>query len=56
MRSRVRSVIVRASALTILGVLLASALIHNCVLWTLDNALRKAAMNLGVRIHAPTTN
>lgn len=36
--------------------LLASALIHKCALWTLDNALRKAAVDVGVRIHSPTVH
>ncbi len=34
--------------------ILASALLHNCVLWTLDNALRDAAKTVGVKIHTPT--
>jgi predicted nucleic acid-binding protein len=36
--------------------LLASALLHKCALWTLDNALRKAAVDVGVRVHSPTVH
>jgi hypothetical protein len=36
--------------------ILASALLHNCALWTLDNALREAAKTVGVKVHAPTVH
>jgi predicted nucleic acid-binding protein len=36
--------------------LLASALIHNCRLWTLDVRLRQAAVELGVGVYSPTVH
>lgn len=36
--------------------ILASALLHSCALWTLDNALREAAKAVGVKVHAPTVH
>lgn len=34
--------------------LIAAALLDGCALWTLDNALRQAAADSGVRAHSPT--
>ncbi|MGA2600052.1 MAG: PIN domain-containing protein [Bryobacteraceae bacterium] len=36
--------------------ILASALLHDCPLWTLDNALREAAKTVGVKVHTPTVH
>ena len=36
--------------------LLASALIHNCRLWTLDVCLRQAAVELGVGVYSPAVH